>query len=204
VETAEFNARARRTLVTGPTEEPLSIAEVMAHLRLDTTDDAALLEQLITTARLRVEADTGRALITQTWEAWWDSAPPGTTLDLPAPPLISVSSVTSYNDAGTPAVLAATNYLVDVISQPGRLVLTTAGAWPTDLRSVNAFVVRYVAGYGAAAAVPAPLRQAMLLLIASLYEHREEVLVTQFAGQFIETPLGYHYLVQPYRVLWVM
>jgi hypothetical protein len=70
----------------------------------------------------------------------------------------------------------------------------------TALRLVNAVAVEYVAGYGAAStSVPGPLKQAALLLVGSLWEHREQVIVAQFAGQFLELPFGYKELTAPYR-----
>ena len=193
---------ARSTLITAPTEEPLTIGEANAHLRLDTADDEAMVYSLLTTARLKVEQDTGRALVSQTWDFYWDDVPHGASFLLPKAPLQSITSITSYNDAGTGAVLNSTNYVVDAVSEPGRVLLSATGAWPSDVRDYNAFVVRAVCGYGAASAVPRPLVQAMLLLMGSLYEHREQVLITQFAGQFIEVPFGYTQLITPYRLGW--
>ena len=199
----EWGWSGRSLLISGPTEEPLTVADANAHLRVDTYDDEITIEGLITTARIRVEQDTGRALITQTWDFYWDDVPPSSTLLLPKAPIQSVTSVTSYNDSDVAAVLAATNYRVDTVSEPGRITLTSSGAWPSDVRDTNAFVVRAVCGYGAAVTVPRPLTQAMLLLIGSLYEQREQVLITQFAGQFIEMPFGYRELISPYRLTWV-
>jgi uncharacterized phiE125 gp8 family phage protein len=195
---------ARPVLATAPTLEPVSLNDALTHLRLtsDESDTDATVNRLIQVVREQVETDTGRALCTQTWDAYWDDVPSG-DLWLPKPRLISVTSVTSYNDAGTAAVLAATNYQVVTSSEPGRLVLTSTGAWPSDVRDADAFVARYVCGYGLPTAVPAPLKLAMFMLLGSLYEHREEVIVSQFAGQLITIPYGYHQLIAPYKVLWV-
>lgn len=194
---------ARPVLYAAPTTEPVSLSEAQAHLRLSDWADLETLSALIQVAREQLEQDTGRALITQTWDCYWDSLPSGRELWLPKPKLVSVTSVTSVNDAGASATLASTNYLVDTTSEPGRIVLTSSGAWPSDVRSTNGLVVRYVAGYGAAAAVPQALKQALLMLVGSLYEHREQVMVSQFAGQLIEIPFGYAQLIAPYRVGWV-
>jgi hypothetical protein len=36
-----------------------------------------------------------------------------------------------------------------------------------------------------------------------MFEHREQVIVSQFAGQFMELPYGYKQLIAPYK-LWLM
>ena len=108
-----------------------------------------------------------------------------------------------WRDAAVASTLAATNYYVDTTHEPGRLVLTDTGSWPSDVRDVNALVVRYVCGYGLPTSVPQQLKQALLMLVGSLFQHREQVIVSQFAGQLITIPYGYTQLVAPYRVLWV-
>lgn len=47
--------------------------------------------------------------------------------------------------------------------------------------------------------IPVPLRQAMLLLIGTLYEHRETVIT----GTIVSALPAYHTLIQPYRKLYV-
>ena len=90
------------------------------------------------------------------------------------------------------------SYYVDEVSPTPRLVLKSGIDWPTGLRPVNAIRVRVRAGYGTPADVPQVLKQAMLLLIGSLSEHREHVMVSQFAGQFMELPYGYPQLREPH------
>ena len=194
---------ARPVLYTGPTLEPVSLDEAKDHLRITSTTEDTTIRTLIQAAREQVEQDTGRALVTQTWDAYYDAVPSGGELWLPKPRLVSVTSVTSYTDAAVASTLAATNYYVDTTHEPGRLVLTDTGSWPSDVRDVNALVVRYVCGYGLPTSVPQQLKQALLMLVGSLFQHREQVIVSQFAGQLITIPYGYTQLVAPYRVLWV-
>ena len=82
------------TLTTPPAVEPVTLAEAKAHLKIDTTDDDALITALIPAARARAEWHTGRALVTQGWTLWLDAWPD--IIAIPLPPLQAVASVTVY------------------------------------------------------------------------------------------------------------
>ena len=52
-------------LLTAPAAEPLTLDEARAFLRVEYHDDDAVIAALIAGARLHIEAQTRRALITQ-------------------------------------------------------------------------------------------------------------------------------------------
>ena len=54
-------------LVTAPAAEPVTLAEIKEHLRVDSDLEDALISALITAARQWAETYQGRAYITQTW-----------------------------------------------------------------------------------------------------------------------------------------
>lgn len=165
-------------VITPPAEEPVTRVEAKLHLRVDHTADDDLIDRLITAARQRVENATWRALVTQTLELTLDAWPGGNRLELPRPPLVSVTSVTYTNSDGQATVWSSSLYQVITQGTPGRIVPAYGESWPTaTLRAANGIAVRYVAGYGAAAAVPALLKAAILLLVGHLYENREAVIV---------------------------
>lgn len=168
-------------------------------MRVDTTADDTYIGTLITVARQNVEAHLRRALISQTWELVLDGFPAG-GVRLPKPPLVSVTSIKYTNDAGVEATVSSGDYLVDADSEPGRVALKTGKTWPAvTLQEVAGVRVRYVAGWANAAAVPAAIRQAVLLVCGSLYENREDVIVAQ--GVSIgRLPFGVEALLAPYRV----
>ncbi|GGA54196.1 head-tail connector protein [Pelagibacterium lentulum] len=64
-------------LVAGPVDEPISLAQAKAHLRIEDDAEDGLIESLIAAARTHLEAITGSALLRQTWrvvlDAWPDS-----------------------------------------------------------------------------------------------------------------------------------
>ena len=162
-----------RTIQTAPTVEPVSLEELKAHLRVDIDDDDALITSIGKAARQQAEVYTGRAFCTQTWDLFLDSWP--TVIYLPYPPLSSVTSITYTDTAGDSQTVSTSVYTVDTDSEPGRIYLAYGQTWPTTRGIRHAITVRYVCGYGAAAAVPENVKHAIKIMAADMYENREEV-----------------------------
>lgn len=163
-------------VITPPAEEPVTIDEARAQCRVDGDDEDTLIDGYITTARIWVEGFANRALISRTLEWVLDAFPCSGTIELPLPPLGSVTSLKYTDAAGVESTFSADNYLVDADGVPGRLALRTGYTWPAvTLQAIAGVRVRFVAGYGAAADVPRHFRQAILLLVGHYYENREEV-----------------------------
>lgn len=173
-------------LNTPPGEEPVTLAQAKAWLKVETDDEDALIAALIPAARARAEWHTGRAFVTQGWTLWLDRV--GDCVKLPLPPLAGVETVTLYGADDAAQVLAADQYRVDVPG--GRLLFK--GAHP-GLRPRNAAAIAFTCGYGDAADVPAPIASAILLLVAQLYEHRGDN-----AAPMPDQALA---LLAPYRVM---
>jgi uncharacterized phiE125 gp8 family phage protein len=160
-------------LTSGPAAEPVALAEAKAHLRVDGTAEDMLIASLIVTSRLHVEAAASLALITQSWSYWLDAWPRGSALRLPLRPVESIAAVRLYDEAGAATTLDSATYLLDGAGLPPRLVRQGTLLWPKPGRTANGVEIAFTAGYGDTAAdVPAPLRQAILLLVAHWYEHR--------------------------------
>lgn len=170
----------RVRVTTAATVEPVTATEAKLHCRIDHATEDTLIDRLIEVARQQCEDIAQRAFITRTYTAYLDRWP-GAWFELPYPPLIAVTSIKYYDDAGSAAVTyASSNYQVDAHSEPGRVALKTNLSWPSvTLRDLNGVEIIYTAGYGAAADVPDRYKAAMLLMIGHLYEHRESVLVEQ-------------------------
>lgn len=164
-------------LVIAPAIEPVDLATAKDHLNVDFTDRDAYIQNLIVTARQHVERETERALITQTWDMVFDMFPASsqTCIELAQTPLQSVTSVTYTDSSGASTVWPSTNYVVDDVTEPPRLMPAYGQTWPiATLRPLAGVAIRMVVGYGVtAAAVPWPLKQAMLLLIGHWYLNRE-------------------------------
>ncbi len=80
-------------LNTPPAEEPVTLAQAKAWLKVETDDEDALIAALIPAARARAEWHTGRAFVTQHWTLWLDGLGDG-YIEIPLAPLVSVESVT--------------------------------------------------------------------------------------------------------------
>lgn len=158
-------------LVTPPIEEPVSLAEAKLHLRVDHAEEDALIGVLITAAREYVEMYTRRQLVTATWRLTLDCWP--LCIRPPRPPLASAVTLAYLDNTEVLQTVDPATYRVDTSREPGRILLATGATWPAAAPVPGAIQVEYTAGYGAASAVPATFKQAMLLTIGDLYEHRE-------------------------------
>jgi uncharacterized phiE125 gp8 family phage protein len=187
------------SLVTAPAAEPISTANAKAHLRVDTSADDTLIDDLVKAARRVCERITGRALITQTWDWKLDRFPAGKFI-VPLPPLSSVTSITYTDSAGDSQTWAASKYDVDAPVGPhaahGRIAPAYGEVYPTTRDEMNAVVVRFVAGYGSAGSdVPDDLIRAMHRIVADNYANRENYVigagVAKLPGDAMETLMSY-------------
>ena len=182
-------------LTAAPAFEPMAVADAKAHLRLDTAAEDVLIASLILTSRLHIEAALGLALITQSWQLQLDAWPDGNALALPLHPITAVTSVQTTAADGTIAVLPPAATLFDP-GPPARLI-RTGPSWPRITAAANGITIRFTAGFGAAATdVPAPIRRAMLLLVAHWFEHRDPI---EIGEPDAAIPKAVHDLLRPYR-----
>lgn len=184
-------------LITAPATEPVTLAEAKAQCRVDGADEDALITALIVAARQEAEHALGRALITQTWERVVDAFPQA-ELELGMPPVQSITSITYVDQAGSTQTLAGAAYVLDADSTPAFVLPAVTYSWPDTLDTANAVRVRFVAGYGNAAAVPQAIKTWVLMRVATLYKFREEaavgVSVTEVPSRHLDR------LLDPYRV----
>ncbi len=139
--------------IQGPLAEPLSIALAKQQCRVDVSDDDALIAQYIVNARAAVEGYIQRAIFPQTWMRTLDSFPVSgynsvlnpayltswatgaafygaATIELPRPRTLAVQSITYRDNDGELQTLDPAAYLVDLTSEPARIVPANNAAWP--------------------------------------------------------------------------
>jgi uncharacterized phiE125 gp8 family phage protein len=182
-------------LTSAPASEPVTVAEAKAHLRVDGSAEDALIASLILTSRLHVETAIGLALITQQWRLTLDDWPAARDVALPLRPLQAVDEVRVIGAAGDVVTISPSQYLVDVASLPPRLVRRA----PLPVPGIPAGIeIEFTAGYGDAADdVPAPIRQALLMLVAHWHEHRDPI---EIGSADVAVPPAVSQLLQPYRM----
>lgn len=185
-------------ITSEPSVEPVTLSDLKDHVRVDFDDEDGLLEGLIVSARRHVERHLGRSLITRTLELRLERFP-SDRLQLPSPPFQSLTSI-AYTDAeGAGVTMDAADYAVLEVGDAA-VVRPVSGFWPTVSR-FGGVSVTWIAGYGDTAAdVPADIAEAVKLLAAHHYAHREAT----FYGEngMRRLPFGVADLLEPYRERW--
>lgn len=166
-------------VVTKPAYEPVTIAEAKLWCRIDDddTDEDAMVLLLISAMREYAEELTGRSYVQRTLELRLDKFPDDGEIELPFPPVQSVSSVSYIDGDGTLQTLSVspTGWQEDLVSEPARICPLYAQTWPASQAVYGAVRVRYVAGYANPNAIPKKLRLWMQARVATLFENREQI-----------------------------
>jgi uncharacterized phiE125 gp8 family phage protein len=190
--------RLRRT--NPPRAQPLSLDEVVLHLRLDPEairgPEVPLLNGMIAAATQTLEDHAGVAVMRQEWRMTLRHWPAvwGDPLNIPLPPLHELRGVI-VNGQGQDLA----NYGVELDERLPARMYPLAGYWPQIVlvpRQPQGIIIDFSCGHEKPEDVPASLRQALLLAIATWYENRESL------QQFTLTPMleiGWRPLLEPYR-----
>ncbi|HEY8356295.1 MAG TPA: hypothetical protein VIL30_02440, partial [Ramlibacter sp.] len=180
-------------LLAGSAEEPVSLAEANAFLKVDDGAEDGLITTLIGAARLHIEGVTGRALLAQSWRVVLDQWPESGQVKLPVTPFRGVTQITAYDEDGVGHEVPLAQFL----REPDRLVLPGNVTGMPMLRERQGIEIDYVAGFGTEAGdVPVDIRQALLVLVAYWFEHRDAVII---AGSGSIVPSGFDRLVASYK-----
>lgn len=161
-------------LVTAPTSMPVTVEEVKTRSYIDFSTYDTDIDAMIAEATEIIEKRLHRKLVTQTWKMWLDSWPAGDII-LPFGQLQSVTHVKYTDTASVQYTWSTADYLVDIDSEPGRIVLAYGKSFPSDaLHPKNPIEIQFVCGYGSGYNVPAAIRGAILLEVTNKYENRNE------------------------------
>lgn len=208
-------ARAALRVVVPSTEEPVSVADAGAHLRLDAYGsppeypDEALLTALISAAREYVEGLSGLVLAPKTLEMTGRSFdglcrwPGDLGILLKVAPVTGIESVRYIDGDGNEQTMASSDWLLDSYATvPALFPAYGVSTWPTPRDEPNAVRIRFTAGYAGTSGsptvevIPQSLRAAILLMLGHLYENREQTTGIKLD----EIPLGIQALIEPYRL----
>lgn len=156
-------------LQSRPMIEPVSSSELREYLRLD-DDEAGLLDSLIVSARLMVEAKTGVRLISQAWSQVIPYQPHG-RVNLLHWPLLNLRGMSILGE--TVVRLDLDDYVVTRDTRPIQ-VFPKNNIWPRLRSSQYGISIDVLVGFGSQSSdVPEDLRQAVLILAANWYESNE-------------------------------
>lgn len=190
----------RLTETVGVPDGALPVQAMKDHLRLGTgfADDGmqdALIRGYLRSAMAAVEGRIGKALIARafllTLMRWRDAA----AQPLPVAPVVAVASVTVVDDAGVPVVVPGNRWRLE--ADLHRPKLMARGALLPEVPAGGRAEVVFEAGFGAWEAVPADLRQAVMLLAAQYHELRHESSVAAM-------PFGVMALIERWRTVRVL
>lgn len=182
-----FRVHFMRTKIqTGPAAEPVSRTEAKLHLRVEHAADDTYIDGLVIAARVYLEETYGRVFVTQTWDGYLDDFPSGDVIEIPFGQLQSISTfewtesdgdADSWTVSGTDLLDGSTTKAhIDTVEEPARIILAYGESWPSiTLKTANPIHIRFVCGYGNAAAVPQPVKHSILLLVEHWYRNRSAV-----------------------------
>lgn len=153
--------------VTTAATEPVSVGEAKRQSNVFHDDDDALLAGFVAAARDHVEKYCNISLGTQTVEVKCDGF--CDFVRLPLAPAQSITSIAYVDMAGDEQTLATSVYELRNDDLETAIVRKNGQTWP-PLQMGSRITVTAVVGY---AALPASIKHAMQLWIASAYEQRE-------------------------------
>ena len=214
-------------LKTAATTVPVSLARVKNFLRLDTTDDDALVTVQIKAATSRLELLCDTRFCTQTWDVyfdsfgcrqkdqWWDGTRDGAMsvlfdyktgkLKMPFGPMQSVAGVYTYDDSDVEYEFPSTEYSTDTISRLGAVSLKNGSSWPsTVLRTVNGIRVEGVFGFGAGYIIGDSASTDNTTIPAEIQEAVKQFTAVLYEHRGDELPVvppSVLLLIEPYRTL---
>lgn len=169
-------------LITPPTAEPVTLADLKSQMGLSPTQDtdhvqsdllSKRLRRAIRGARAECESMTSRVFMTQTWKVLLDTWPHKDprydehwyrSIVLPVPPFQSVSTFTYTDTQGITQDMFVYGFQVDPGSetQPARLTSPFAQPWPPIRMVPNNVQVQFKCGYGGPVTVTTSASSAVL------------------------------------------
>jgi len=187
------------TLISPPVSEPVSIADLKAHLRVTSSDEDSIIAGLGLAARQAIEARYGLCILAQSWRLALDQLPE-CAIVLPFSPIISVESVGVVSH-GVTEVLPPAHYEFQA-GLVGRVCLKMPSSSVAEFRtlagrtsSLGALSINFTAGWIDVNSVPEEVKLAIKVLTAHFFENREGGV----ADRFYTSPESLNALLAPYK-----
>jgi len=190
-------------VTSGPSTPMLTTSEAKNYLKLDTSADDTLIDDLVLAATNFCEEYLGQKFITQTVSEVYDKVPKAKitdlfpTLYLTAHPVQSVTSIVYTDTSEVEQTWSSSLYKVDLHRKAARITPAYGEVFPDILAEINSLTVTYVVGYGDASSdVPASIRQAIRLVLSDMYHNRIDYAKEKYsASQSLLDRLNYNLFV---------
>ena len=181
---------------SSPVIESVTLEEVKRFLNVATHTDDTLLSDIIFNTTDYLESVLHRQFLAASyrfsldrfpWDPnwsiqqniWW-TIDPRSIIEIPRPPLQSITAIVYQDVNNTQQTFATTEYGVDVDSEPGRVYLLPGHSWPSTYAIPNAVKITYFAGWTTVATMPQRLRSLLLFVIGDLYHYRRGTSIEDF------------------------
>ena len=196
------NKQGDLVLVDNPATKVVSVTDIKAQLRIDSSDEDTLLGYYIDAATDMAENYCNRHFITHQYKLYFNEQvnkaslifPNCTLVDVDASinPITAAKRPVNWTDANGAAQESDKAY-IDAFSNPS-LVYLSSDFPGTTLKdnAANTFYFWFNTGYGAASSdVPEAIKQAIKLIVADMYYFRED--------RKRAFPMASQILLQPYK-----
>ena len=182
--------------VTLSTTPLFTTAEAKDFLKVDTTADDTLIDNLIKAATQSCQIYTNQYFLNTVVEQYSDKWTEVYTLY--KSPVSTITHIKYYDTNNVEQTYNPDNYILDDVSKPARIGLAVDATLPDLADRINAVHVKYTVGYGTASSdVPDGIKQAVLLTLGNWYENRQSVITGRTAT---ELPLSSQYLLDQYKI----
>lgn len=197
--------RARTRITVQPTAQAVPLADLKLHLRVTHDAEDALILAVLAAAVSDGEHLTNRQWLQATRVLTMDAFPADDgPVELPRPPLQSVTSVQYVDLDGVTQTMDATDYQLDNSSgtMPAKLYPGYGMTWPETRDQFGAVTITYVCGWPQApesadpdavdiADLPPGIVAWLKLRAADRYAQRESVAMENRAQSFVALPRSY-------------
>jgi len=155
-------------VTTAPTWWPISLEEAKAHLRVSHTSEDAIIWDMVRSATEMVERETWTQInqkgITIYLDLWESLRADGVT------PIQTVDSIKYYDENNEIQTLPSADFKTDLKADPIKIDIEDT---PTLFDRYNAVEIALTVGYSEPCKVPAGLSACVKMVLADLYENRQ-------------------------------
>jgi len=173
----------------------ITLEEAKEHLRVDHEIEDDLIQVLIQAAYLHAEKKTRRSLIEREIDLVIDSLPQrDKPIEIQYAPVKEIISFDYISASGNPESIDPSMLRLDTRELYPKLMPQFGTVWPDVIAEPESITIGIKVGY---TETPADIRQALLLMVGHLYEHRESVVI---GAALSELPMGVDMLLGPHKI----